>query len=150
MLQQKIDKLKEYGFKPYDAHCELAYAFKNSAYYLDTKMLVEGSHATDYAEIIYAEEESFVGLCYYSSLMEYILTDFSNHNVEKMLKKIGKTLGTSVLLEDVGGYPMIVKKCNDADFERGSIKNKVSDMLKIVGILDYLLQQKLDYLRKRN
>lgn len=149
MTEKLVKILEENGFTPYETGCELAYAFKRKAYGYDTKMLVQGSHATDIAEIIYADEEDFKGLCYAPSVMELLMLDYENHGIEKILKKIGKITGVYTELKFVGIYPMITLECGESDFEYVGFRFYLSDMLKAVGMLDYLLQQRLNYLRKK-
>lgn len=59
-----------------------SHEFNNSAYCYNTKMLVAGAHSTDYANLYYVSETTLEGLCYSSSLLEYLLTDFNNHGIE--------------------------------------------------------------------
>ena len=149
MDAKKIEILKSYGFTRYTTDCELMYAFRNEAYGLDTKMLVQGAHADDYADLIYAEEEGFQGFCYCSSLMEDIMLNFSNHNVERIVKKLGTVANVWLELKAIGGYVMVVSKCDDFDFNNDYIRWHISDMLKAIGMLDYLLQQRLKYLMNK-
>lgn len=149
MTNECIKKLESYGFKRYATDCELLYAFKNPAYCYSTKMLVQGSHATDYAELIYANEENFKGLCYASSLMESLMLNFKDHHIERIIRKINRITDTHIELKNIGGYPMVVSECNENDFESEEIKYHISDMLKTIGVLDCLLQQRQDYLQKQ-
>ncbi len=142
--------LEEYGFKDCGRLVDWSYEFKNNAYYYDTKMLVEGSHATDYAYLYYLDEENLTGLCYYSSLMEYLLTDFDDHGVDGILNKIYKYVGIKVELYKEAYIPLLVMRMDEENFTKEGASKKIGDMLKVVGMMDYLLQQRLNYLRKKN
>ena len=150
MTSELIKMLEECGFKPYITDCDLMSAFKNRAYCLDTKMLVRGDHATDCAELIYAHEENFKGLCYAPSLIEYMLLDFQDkEGIKRIIKRVGKAIGAEIELEFIGIFPMVTIRCDETDFEIFGLNEYVSDMLKVIGILDYLLQNRVDYLRKK-
>lgn len=139
--------LEKYGFQPYANGDELNY--KNQPYYYDTKMIVQGSHTDDYAYIICADEEEIKGFCYASSLIEHLMTDFDNHNIEKILKEMSKYTGIYLELYCNGNVPLVVNKCDVNALDERSLKSRMSNMLKAVGILDYLLQKRLTSLRKK-
>ena len=146
MTEKSIEILKQYGFMPYDNGDELNYV--NQPYYYDTKMIVQGSHADDYAYIICVDEQDVKGFCYASSLMEYVITNFDNHNIEKILKDISKYTGIYVQLYYNGNVPFVVNRCQVDNLDATSVKSRMSNMLKLVGSLDYLLQKRLKHLQK--
>lgn len=139
--------LEKYGFQPYLSGDELNY--KNQPYFYDTKMTVQGSHTDDYAYIICVDEEEIKGFCYASSLIEHLMTDFDNHNIEKILKEMSKYTGIYLELYCNGNVPLVVNKCEVNILDERSVKSRMSNMLKSVGILDYLLQKRLVTLRKK-
>lgn len=146
MTNEFIEKLESYGFKRYLKNCDLLVAFRKPAYYYDSKMIVAGAHSTEDADIIYVEEENFKGLTYASSLMEDIMLNYPNHNIKHIIKQIAKTTDTEIEFKFIGGYPMVVSACDETDFNDGGIVYHISDMLKIIGSLDYLLQRRDRYL----
>ena len=139
--------LEKYGFQPYVNGGELNY--KNQPYFYDTKMIVQGSHTDDYAYIICVDEEEIKGFCYASSLIERLMTDFDNHNIEKILKEMSKYTGVYLELYCNGNVPLLVNKCEVNVLDERNVKSRMSNMLKSVGILDYLLQKRLVTLRKK-
>lgn len=141
--------LQEYGFKDCGMLVDWSHEFNNSAYCYNTKMLVAGAHSTDYANLYYVSETTLEGLCYSSSLLEYLLTDFNNNGIEMIIKKIGKYMGIKVELYKEAYVPLVVMRCNENTFNPNVMARKIGDMLKVIGALDYLLQQRLDYLRKK-
>lgn len=150
MKSEHLELLQSLGFTRYISGCELMYAFRKPAYGIDTRMLVQGDHATDYADLIYADEEDFQGFCYAPSMLERLMMSHPyTHGVEKMLRQIGRVTGVWVELAPVGPYPMFVIRCDDGDFTCGNIRYYLSDMLKLIGILDYHLQHRLAYLDKK-
>ena len=106
---ERLSVLKKYGFND-NLNCEFSYIF-SSYCALDTKLLVQGSHATDHAYIHYAcvntdSGEQCEGLFYSSSLLEYLLTDFYGEwNFEIILKKIQKQLDCKLQLVSINTYP---------------------------------------------
>ena len=147
MTEEFIEKLKSYGFERYLKNCELLDAFRKPAYYYDSKMIVAGAHSSENADIIYVEEDDFKGLTYASSLMEVIMIDYpTNHNIQKIVKQVAKITDTEIEFRSIGAYPMVVSACDETDFDNGEIKYHISDMLKVIGALDYLLQKRDRYL----
>ncbi len=147
MTQESIKILEDFGFKPFLDGSEIMLAFENSTYAYDTKMIVQGDHADDYATIIFANEKDFTGLCYCSSLMEHLMLNFDDHGVEKIVKELQKA-SIYVELRCVCGYPMIAIDLGKGELSATTLKSRLSHMLKAVGALDYLLQKRLKRLRK--
>ena len=151
MTNEFVEILKSYGFERYLKNCELLSAFKYPAYYIDSKMIVSGAHSTESADIIYVEQDGFKGLTYASSLMEAIMIDHpTNHNIKAIVKQIAKTTDTEIEFKFIGAFPMVVSACDESDFKDGGIKYHISDMLKVIGSLDYLLQKRDRYLLNKS
>jgi len=155
LSSERSEILKEYGFcdKP---DCKLAAGFPQKAYTLDTKMLVQGSHATDLACVYYShvcspDGEELCGLFYYSSLLEYLLTDFAGEwDPYRMLDGIQEQLECKLRLVSVEGYPYLYIEIGESALSVSGIRYKVSGMLKLIGQLDYLLpREKALLLAKR-
>ena len=114
---------------------------------LDTKMLVQGDHATDRAYIYYAcvrtDEGELDGLFYAPSMLEYLLTDYQGEwSFSRMLKEINAQSDCKLSLVDVGGYPMLFTDIHEIDWQEKDLRFQISDMLKLIGQLDYLLSRK--------
>ena len=148
---ERLALLKEYGFcdRP---DCDLSWGFPASAYAMDTNILVQGDHATDHAYIYYAfvktfEDEELEGLFYSPSLLEYLLVDYAGEwDFDRTLRTIQKQLDGEVRLVSVQGYPNLFLEVNESDWSTTGIRCRVSDMLKLIGQLDYLLPRKRDRL----
>lgn len=148
---ERIELLKEYGFRENigENRCGMDYYFTSPILFLDTGMLVTGDHATDYAHIIYAEEGERCGLFYAPSILEYLLIDFGGDwSVERLMRDLNRNSNCTLILEDVGGLPMIYTEISDSDWTNHDLKHQVSDMLKVIGQLDYILPQKRERLWK--
>ena len=148
----RLALLKEYGFSD-SPDCENSWNFPYPAYSMDTKILVQGDHATDRAYVYYScvntlEGESLEGLFYSSSLLEYLLVDYGGEwDFYRMLKTIQKQLDCKVRLVSVNGYPYLFIGIDEHDWNTADIRSQVSDMLKLIGQLDYLLLRKRENLR---
>ena len=143
----RVAVLKKYGFQESTSEhrCGMADYFYSPILFRDTGMLVTGDHATDYATLIYAEEDGRCGLFYAPSMLEYLLLDFGGEwSVERLMRDLNHGSDCKLTLEAVGGLPMIYTEIDDTDWKTGDLDYQVSDMLKVIGRLDYIL------LRKRN
>lgn len=151
---ERLALLKEYGFSD-RPDCDLSWVFPAPAYALDTEMLVQGDHATDRAYIYYAsvetyDKEQLNGLFYSPSLLEYMLVDFRGEwSFDRMLKTVRKQLDCDVRLVSVSGYPNLFIEIDEYDWREADIRFQISDMLKLIGQLDYLLPRKLESLRAK-
>ena len=67
------------------------------------------------------------------------------HNVKQIIKKLEKA-NIFVEFKFIGIFPMVVLPCDEKGLESPLLKFDISDMLKAIGILDYLLPQRLEYL----
>lgn len=148
---ERLALLAEYGFGKCP-DCDFSYAFGAPAYAMDTHMIVQGDHASDRAYIYYAtvdtyEDEHLEGLFYSPSMLEYLLLDFGGEwDPCRMVKDLGKGLDCEVRLVAVHGYPMLFIEIGEYEWKKADIRFEVSDMLKVVGRLDYLLPRKRDRL----
>ena len=148
MTEEFEAKLAEYGFHRYTTNCELLSVF-GSGYCYDTKMIVEGDHSSERAELVYLNKDGFEGLCYAGSLLEALIMNYPNLGVQRIIKQMYVHMDTDIELRWIGGYPMIVSPCTEQDFWDGGIEYHISDMLKVIGMLDYLLPRREQYLRKQ-
>ena len=150
MTNEFIKKLEEYGFKIDNSGRGILSAFSKPTYGLVPNMLVQGSHATDIASVHYSDEEEINGFCYYSSLMEELAMRFpKTHNIEGIIKKLNKYSDTELKIKFHNGYAFVVSECDEQDLHLKTIDYCISDILKSVGSLDYLLQQRLSYLQTK-
>lgn len=151
---ERLTLLKKYGFDD-RLDSALAIGFPMPAYAMDTKMTVQGSHATDRAYVYYScvktfEDEELEGLFYSPSLLEYLLVDYIGEwDCNRLLKDVQKMLDCEVRLVSVDGYPALFIKIDERNWSTGDIRSQVSDMLKLIGQLDYLLPRKLQSLRTK-
>lgn len=147
---ERIALLKEYGFNDGQD-----YGFPTHAYTMDTKMLVQGDHATDHAYIYYSsvktfEDEQLEGLFYSPSMLEYLLVDYGGEwDFNRMLKTVQKELDCEVRLVSVHGEPYLFIEIDEYDWKMADIRFQISDMLKLIGQLDYLLSRKRKALRTK-
>lgn len=154
LSSDRLALLKEYGFDD-KLNSDLCWSFPAHAYAMDTKMLVQGNHATDHAYIYYACAEDLTGeqldgLFYSSSLLEYLLVDYGGEwDFDRMLKAIQMQLDCKVRLVSLCGYPDLFIEINECDWNETKIRSRISDMLKLIGQLDYLLPRKLKDLRAK-
>ena len=141
---ERVALLKKLGFEEAET---LGPSFCSPVWALDAQMLVQGTHATDRCHILYAceqtEAEVLEGLFYAPSLLEYLLTDYLGEwSPERMLKEINRQTDTSIRLVDVGGIPMLFTRIDDRNWKESDLRFQISDMLKLIGQLDYLLPRK--------
>lgn len=146
--KERIELLKKHGFGE-TPDCDVMIAFHSFSMALDTKMSIQGDHATDCAYIFYSRTESndgelLDGLFHAPSLLEYMLWQYRGEwSFSRMLGNINRQLGNSIRLVSVGGIPMLYCELSDVDWTDCYFNFSVSDMLKLVGQLDYLLPRTL-------
>ncbi len=151
---ERIEILKEYGFDP-ELDCRWWAPFRSPICAMDTHMLVEGDHATDHSYIIYAAAEevegaTLEGLFYAPSLLEHMLVEFRGEwSFPAMLRQISRQTDCKLQPVDVGGLPMIFVEIRESDWQEGDLRFQVSDMLKVVGVMDHLLSRKRRSLLKK-
>lgn len=136
--------LRACGFDtPPDGEDTAAFGYRSLA--LDTKMSVAGDHADDHAYIHYAETDEYSGFFYAPSLLEYLMTFHKDEcNAERMVRELRRFSSCELELVFIHGYPMIFTPIYDNDTTPNDIFWQISDMLKVVGQLDYFLQRKRD------
>lgn len=141
---ERVALLKECGFAaPPDGEDTNALHYRSLA--LDTRMLVAGDHATDYAYIHYAETDELCGFFYAPSLLEYLLAFHHDEwDVKAMIRELHRYSDCEISLVFVHGYPMIFTPIYQNDTTVHDLRYQISDMLKVVGQLDYFLQRKRD------
>ena len=148
---ERVEILKKYGFQEStrENRCGMDGYFTSPTLFRDTGMLVTGDHATDYAPLIYAEDEGRCGLFYAPSMLEYLLMDFGGEwSVERLMRDLNRSSDCELKLEAVGGLPMIYTEIDDMDWKDGDLDYQISDMLKVIGYLDYVLFRKRERLWK--
>ena len=143
----RLELLKSMGFgKAPD--CDATDAFRGPVVAYDTQMSVQGDHATDHAYIYYASgvdgSEVLDGLFYAPSLLEHPLLNYQHWNIKPILQKIAEYCYSEARDVSVGGIPMIYIEIADVSWKMNDIRFDLSDMLKLVGILDYFLQSELE------
>ena len=141
--------LKACGFAaPPDGEDTAALDYRSLA--LDTRMSVSGDHATDQAYIHYAETDELCGFFYAPSLLEYLMAFHRDaFDAKRMVREIRRFTSCDIELASVHGYPMIFTPIYENDTTPEDVSWQISDMLKIVGQLDFLLSRKLDRIRKK-
>lgn len=143
MTEERIALLEKFGFKHYVSTCDLSLAFRKPAYVLDTNIFVSGAHGTETAQIFYCEEENFKGLCYLSSLMESLMVDFSgNHGVPDLVSKMANVIHAPIEFGFLRIFPMVGYSDFCENIDEDDLEYGISTMLKAIGILDYLLQER--------
>ena len=144
---ERLAVLEKHGFDT-QGNSPLSFAFYSQTASLDAKMLVTGDHATDYSTIYYASEQTdfyglLDGLFYSPSMLEYLLIDFGGEwDPERTVRDINSALAADFRIVSVGGYPMFFTEICDYEWNAGDISDSVSEMLKLVGVLDYVLSKK--------
>lgn len=138
--------LQEYGFCQ-SPDCDLLGAFSDVDLAMDTHMQVSGDHATDLAYIYYAiintNEGELEGLFYAPSLLEYLPMEFpKDWNEKRVLAQVNEQLEDEARIVHVGGFPMFYLPLEEYDWKYDLLRTAVSDMLKLVGRVDYLLSRK--------
>jgi hypothetical protein len=68
---------------------------------------------------------------------------------ERMLKDIQKQMDCELRLVSVRGYPMVFIEIGEYRWQTKDIRFEISDMLKLIGQLDYLLSRKGNSLREK-
>ena len=148
MKEARFALLCEYGFGE-PPICDLMAVFGCPTLALNTTMMVQGDHADDCAYIYYAslevECEQLDGLFYAPSLLEHLYFEGreSGWNFDAMLEELNSAISADARLVFVRGCPVIYTEIYEASWAQRDLRFEISDMLKIVGALDYLLSREL-------
>ena len=150
---ERLELLTKMGFKnPPD--CDPTDAFFGPSVALDTMMSVRGDHADDHAYVYYAclkeKDEVLDGLFYAPSLLEHPLLNYQKWNIEPILVKIADISACYARLVSVGGIPMLFIEIDEYDWQTRNLRLPLSDMLKLVGLLDYFLPRELKRMLEEN
>ena len=152
---ERLALLRKYGFSD-RPDCDISWIFPAPAYAMDTHMSVRGDHSSDLAYVYYATSvegeagEMLDGLFYSPSLLEYLLYDFGNEiKLNRLVSDLRRQLDCDMRLVFVKGYPNFFIAIDEYDWREADIRFQISDMLKLIGQLDYLLPRKLENLRAK-
>ena len=134
--------LETLGFKP----CNYTYLY-GETYYLDLDILVTGDHATDYAHVLYSTDCNIKGFCYSSGLLGSLISVYNdNKGVNDIVKKVNKYSDCKIEFGYAGGDLYFYIPCELLVDEH---KYAISDMVKLIGQVDYLVQARLNYNYKK-
>ena len=146
--EKRIEILKEHGFDN-PPICDLLTVFSCHTLALDSKMSVSGDHGDEHAYIYYAckevNGELLDGLFYVPSLLEYLyfIKREQNYNFNNVLQELNKHLHTEGKLVFISGCPAIFIDIYEYCWTSRDLRFEISDMLKIVGTMDYVLNKEL-------
>ena len=146
--QNRKEILTEYGFGD-PPICDLLTIFNCPTMALNTKISVRGDHCDEIAYVYYASLEAngemLDGLFYVPSLLEYLyfLGREDGWSFEAISEELSGTLGADTRLVFISGCPAIYTEIYDYAWSQSDLYFEISDMLKIIGTLDYLLSKEL-------
>ena len=131
--------------------CEPSFVFHTDVLACDTRMSVAGEHATDCAYIYYAnlayEQELLDGFFFAPSMLEHLIMQYPDRfHFDPLLQKLNHQLGTECKLVFLAGIPMLFIEVAPYEWVMGNVSSALSDILKIVGASEYILngeQQRL-------
>ena len=150
LFEIRAEMLSKVGFGNVP-DCDVSYSFGSNVVALDTKIVVQGDHADDLAYIYYAmiedRGEMLEGFFYAPSLLEHPLLSYQTFDISEILDEVNKQINCDGRIISCGGFYMIYISfdyyCIEYDF-----RLPLSDMLKVIGILDYFLSK--EYKNKLN
>ena len=140
--------LKKNGFEN-PPICDLMSVFNCPNLALDTRMSVRGDHSDEIAYIYYAsvevDGELLDGLFYVPSLLEYLyfLGREKGWSFNDLWQDLNNTIYGDARLVFLRGYPAIFTEIYESSWSEKDLRFEISDMLKIVGSLDYVLNKEL-------
>ena len=148
---KRLEILTKIGFSnPPD--CDPTMAFHTYSLALDSKMIVRGDHASECAYIYYCNlkdnEREYDGLFYAPSLLEHPHLNSKIFSAEEILNNIKEYCYSDAEYVGIGGIPMIYIPVSDYDFDF-DLKDPLSDMLKLIGMLDYFLSEAFEKNNKK-
>jgi hypothetical protein len=144
--------LRENGFEA-PPICDLMSVFCGPHLALDTRMSVRGDHADERAYMYYAsmevDGELLDGLFYVPSLLEhlYFLGREKGWSFDALRQELNDTVCSDARLVFLSGYPAIFTEIYTSSWQERDLRFEISDMLKVVGALDYLLSKELERMR---
>ena len=149
---ERLELLTELGFGD-TPDCDPSYAFGTQTLALDTKMGVRGDHAEDRAYVYYArtevDGEVLDGFFFAPSMMDYLNMMYGNSwDFAPLMDKINGYIGGYGRYVGVGGFPMLYVEVFETDWKNRDLRDPLSEILKLVGISDYVLGGELERLRK--
>ena len=151
MKEARFALLSEYGFEA-PPICDLLTIFNCPTLALNTKMSVRGDHADENAYVYYASREVdgelLDGLFYVPSLLEhlYLIGRERAWSFDALCQELNDTLGCEARLVFLRGCPAIYLEIYESAWPQRDLRFEISDMLKIVGTLDYLLTKEFQCL----
>ena len=148
--EEKLKLLTELGFGRVP-DCDPSYSFDTPAVAYDTNMIVRGDHADDRAYIYYActkvNDEVLDGFFFAPSIIEHPILNYQTFNCNALVEEINNQIGSCARYVFVGGFPMFFVEVDEYDWKSKDLRFPFSDMLKIVGILDYFLSREFEIRR---
>ena len=144
---ERLEILEKIGFGDVP-DCDPSFAFHTAVVALNTKMVVRGDHASDIAYIYYAcvedGEEVLDGFFYAPSLFEHPFLNYQTFDINSLLKEIEEHSNVSSRFVGVGGISMIFVSVDEYDWKMKDLYSPLSDMLKLVGVLDYFMSREFN------
>lgn len=140
---ERLAQLTKLGFGDVP-DCDPSFAFGTKVLAYDTMMSVQGDHATDRAYVYYScvqyENEELDGFFFAPSLLECMVYPYREKwSFESLLQEICDQLGCEARLVWIGSFPMIYVEITEYDWKIQNIVSSLSDILKLIGVLDYIL-----------
>ena len=137
---KRIDILTKLGFGT-SPLCDPTIAFGCFNMAFNTKMIVRGDHADDVAYIYYScveiDGKEYDGLFFAPSILEHPYLNYQIFDVNKVIDEINHYAFCDAEYVSGGGIGMIFVPVSEYDWNL-DIKDPISDMLKIIGITDYI------------
>ena len=150
---ERLIQLTELGFGRVP-DCDPSFAFKSDVVAYDTNMIVRGDHADDCAYIYYSrtvvDGEILDGFFFAPSLFEHPWVNHQICNIDGILKEIEEQVSCFARLVGVGGIWMIYVEIDEYCWKMKDLRFPFSDMLKLVGILDYFLSRQYNLMLQEN
>ena len=153
VIKSRFEILRENGFSE-PPICDLMSVFHGPCLALETGMSVRGDHCDECAYVYYASMEVngelLDGLFYVPSLLEYLyfLGRKSGWSFDLQLQHLNAAISADTRLVFLSGFPAIFSEIYSTSWSERDLRFEISDMLKIVGALDYLLSEELNRMPK--
>ena len=145
-ILERQELLKKLGFgEPPNSDPTSFFTTYHIAY--DSNMVVRGDHDDDWVYIYYSceeyEGELLDGFFHAPSILEHPLLNYQIFDINAMLDEINQHANTMARLVFIG-VPMIFVEISEYEWKTKNLHIPFSDMLKLVGILDYYLSRELN------